>query len=240
MKLLIDIGNSRIKLALTNQQDHLQQQKSIMHDIDMCSQYIQELYTSVTIDDAGVVSVASEELYKTVIDTLNNIGIQRVTRIQSASNYERLRNAYHDPAQLGADRWVALIAGYTLYEAPLLICDCGTAMTIDLLADNGVHAGGYIMPGLQMARQALHTGTQQLPLSRGENIRAANNTEDAILAGTVLQVVAAIEAQVASFKPVTTLLTGGEAESIGRYLSVPFHLEPDLVLKGLAIAAKNR
>jgi type III pantothenate kinase len=160
-------------------------------------------------------------------------------RFHSRQHAAKVKNAYRDYQSLGADRWAAIIAGYQLYFGPLLICNCGTAVTIDLVDAAGLHTGGYILPGLTMTRRALHAGTAKLPQANGGDLSPATDTVSAISNGTLLQLVAAIERIAFEYGQPDCVLTGGDAVFIGSFLDIPFHHDPDLVLKGLAIAAQD-
>ena len=68
-------------------------------------------------------------------------------------------NAYPDVSQLGIDRWLALIAAWNKYHAPVCVAGCGTAVTLDVVDGDGYHLGGLIFPGLRLMQQSLITHT---------------------------------------------------------------------------------
>lgn len=93
-------------------------------------------------------------------------------------------------------------------------------------------------------RTSLQHGTANLPKAEGDSIAQANTTESAIAAGTLLSIVAAIEfvyAQHQRFNKnaLACFLTGGDAEHIMAVINIPYHHEPELVLKGLVFAAAD-
>jgi type III pantothenate kinase len=45
------------------------------------------------------------------------------------------------------------------------VINAGTATTIDLLGSNGIHYGGWILPGLSLMQESLESNTAQLPLA---------------------------------------------------------------------------
>src|SRR5690606_1760176 len=94
--------------------------------------------------------------------------------IQGEPQAAGVRNAYDNPAQLGADRWVSMLglAQHASASAPSILATFGTATTIDTLCP--VHdasapdtrfrfAGGMIFPGPALMRSSLATGTARLP-----------------------------------------------------------------------------
>ena len=105
-----------------------------------------------------------------------------------SSPYEGLRTLYQDPSKLGADRWAALIGARALSSTNTLVINAGTATTIDLLGGNGVHYGGWILPGLSLMQESLQQNTAQLPLIVRANKPKAqasfgSTTDEAITGG---------------------------------------------------------
>jgi len=154
-----------------------------------------------------------------------------------------LRIQYPNPADLGADRWLAMLAGFRLADGACLIVDSGTALTIDLIDSSGLHLGGYIMPGLKGLRAELLRGTAiRLPLAP-ENPATApgNDTAAAVRNGALFMLCAAVRAAIVDWQQARgekppLILTGGDAPLLRRELKDenPLH-EPELVLDGLAL-----
>ncbi len=163
-----------------------------------------------------------------------------------ASERERLgvRNGYRDAAQLGTDRWVALVAAH--HDAPVnqLVVNAGTALTVDALRADGLFAGGLIVPGPALMRRSLGGGTAQLRLLEGAYDPFPKSTPDAITTGSVLAAVGAIERMHAAmaatgFAPERILLSGGAAPELAPHLPMPVTLNDNLVLDGLVLVARN-
>ncbi|MBN1379968.1 MAG: type III pantothenate kinase [Gammaproteobacteria bacterium] len=239
MRLLIDIGNSRIKWALSEKGATLLHSGVQEQDLPAMADLLKQLHQETAITSATVVCVGSEELYRQIVSIIKKLTDVTAQRFVSSQYQAKVKNAYRDYQSLGADRWAALIAGYQLYFGPLLICDCGTAVTIDIIDAGGRHVGGYILPGLAMARRSLHAGTTNLPQVRGGDLIPASDSVSAVSNGTLLQLVAAIEQVAFEYGQPNCVLTGGDAVFVGSFLGIPFHHDPDLVLKGLAIAGTD-
>ena len=75
-----------------------------------------------------------------------------------------MTNAYLAPGDLGADRWVAMIAAHHQVEGAVCVFDCGTAITVDLVAASGEHRGGLILPGIDMLVETLQVNTAGIRL----------------------------------------------------------------------------
>ncbi len=156
-------------------------------------------------------------------------------------------NAYIKANRLGADRWAALIAAKRLVSGPCCIIDCGTAITIDVLQEDGQHLGGLILPGLTLMRESLSGRTQMLiEESEGDNTTLfARNTADAINGGALYTVVATLDriysdVEQALGVKVGRIITGGDAEGLLHLLHSEPDFVPDLVLQGLAVIYQSQ
>ncbi len=147
-------------------------------------------------------------------------------------------NSYRNPAQLGSDRWAALIgARHLLGARPAMVVVCGTATTLDFLSAEGVFKGGMIMPGLGLMLRSLHEGTAALPDQDGDFSLYPTQTVDAIASGCQHAQAGTIErlyGMEARHTPVLVcLLSGGAAGAVAPRLSIPFQLYDNLVIEGL-------
>lgn len=166
-----------------------------------------------------------------------------------------VRCAYDTPAQLGADRWAALVAARVHVDGSSCVIDCGTAMTIDVLTADGRHAGGLIVPGLEMMRHGLTSSTGQIRADEeevdvGHSLFTVHDTSSAVQAGIMAASEGAVQQVLeqcfADWRHLPKcVLTGGDAEvllpliqavQVAGTAPVVTH-EADWVLKGLAIIA---
>lgn len=151
-------------------------------------------------------------------------------------------NAYPEYRTMGIDRWLAVLAAYNDVHSACCVLDCGSAITLDLVNSEGLHQGGYIVPGLELMRSSLAQKTPALdiPPKAWDAPVPGNSTGNAISNGLVAMVCSLAEhchlkgldnpAGKASW-----YLTGGDAEVISRHLSFEHDLVKDLVLDGLAV-----
>src|SRR6185295_10599209 len=74
---------------------------------------------------------------------------------------------YDNPAEVGADRIVNAIAAYEQFGRtsgrPLIVCDFGTATTLDAVTAKGEYLGGAICPGVTISADALFQRAARLP-----------------------------------------------------------------------------
>lgn len=244
MDLLIDIGNSRVKWA-TLKDGQLGPQHALARDDWSKADWLQLLQSSgARVDRVFVATVAGERDAQSLQEAVEEGGAA-FEFVWSQAEAAGVRNAYSEPAQLGVDRWLAVVAASRLVDGPCCIVDIGTAATIDALDPDKRHLGGYIVPGPDLMGQSLRAGTSELAersarevISRGS--RLADNTKHAIETGCTLAVAALVDRVVSDVGQITgltpkLLLTGGGARAIAPLLVSTAVEIPDLVLRGLAI-----
>jgi type III pantothenate kinase len=158
-----------------------------------------------------------------------------------------VRNRYTIAAQLGSDRWAALIAAWHLVGQECLVVNCGTATTVDTLSKQGEFLGGLILPGVELMQHSLIVGTAQLKPSQGEYVPFPLNTADAVFSGSIQASCGAIQRQhgLLNDSGAPIVLSGGAARTLLQpYLNkdlanVPLRVVDNLVLQGLLIIAQE-
>ncbi len=164
--------------------------------------------------------------------------------ITSMQNQCGVSNGYLNPAQLGSDRWAALIGTRALLgHRAALIAVCGTATTIDLLTTDGEFAGGAIMPGLGLMQRVLHEHTAALPDAQGEYLDYPRQTVDGIASGCAHAQAGAIERLYHIHRQrnpdLVCIISGGTARVVAPRLSIPYRYHDNLVLEGLYWIAQS-
>jgi type III pantothenate kinase len=149
-----------------------------------------------------------------------------------------VKNGYLNPAQLGSDRWAAMIGARALVgRTPVLVVVCGTAATIDFVDPAGEFVGGVILPGVGLMIRSLHVGTAALPDADGRYEEHPTQTVDAIVSGCQHALAGAVERlhkmHRAKYSRLTCLVSGGGAKALAPRLTIPFRLQENLVLEGL-------
>jgi type III pantothenate kinase len=241
MKLLVDIGNTRLKWGVSQQHTLTMTGALLANALDTATLTTawQPLSTPDIVAIACVNAPHWVELVRTVCQTLWPGCL--CWQVQSQALQCGVHNAYPNASSLGIDRWLALIAAHQYYQQDSCIVDCGTAITIDIINQQGQHLGGLISPGLALMRQALAQGTQQLPhLSNDYVVGLANNTAAGIYSGVILAACGLIEQVRQRYAHnAQLLLTGGDATLIAQYLSCDSLVNEHLVLKGLSYVAEE-
>jgi type III pantothenate kinase len=236
MKLVIDLGNSRLKWALCGPTGWQPGEPCASGEIPAA------WATLGRPDGAWLASVARADVSEALcvwVQRTWNLNVEHVTARREAFG---VRVLYESPETLGADRFAALVGARDRAQGACVMVDCGTAVTVDALAENGQYLGGVILPGLAMMRAAL---TERTGLIRASGGRAdevcARTTQDGVAAGTLIGLAGAIDALVARQKdrlgPADVILTGGDAAMLRPLLRMDTMEIPDLVLRGLAVVA---
>lgn len=248
MHLLIDIGNSSLKWTSLSKGTLGASQKFGYTREELAVQLDTQWRKITKPKHILVANVAGQD----VSDILQQWTQQRWNIapdfITAEPEAHGVINAYINPERLGTDRWLAIIAAHHNYEGNVIVLDCGTALTIDAISNEGKHLGGLIIPGLTLMRQSLVSGTDGIQLRTtlpGEVSLLACDTEGAVMGGTLYAMVAIIDRIIHDLEhhfseKATLILTGGDATTLLPLLAHRYNYQPDLVLHGLAIVAKSR
>lgn len=231
---LVDLGNSRLKLAPVID-GRVGEVVAIAHDGEGFADGWDDALPQ-GFDAAWVASVAPAALTAALLDALATRGRRiHVARTQAA--LAGVRIAYAQPGQLGVDRFLALLAARARSTDATLLVGIGTALTIDLMDDAGLHLGGRIAPSPSLMREALHARAMQLPASGGKPVDFAADTRDALASGCEGAALGLIHDSLgAATRQLGTtpalLLHGGGASALRSRLPQAVEV-PALVLEGL-------
>jgi type III pantothenate kinase len=244
MKLLIDVGNTRIKWAYADGEKLLFPGNSV-HRGQAPAEAVRFVAELQQIPDAvaavNVAGSAIEAALRFAIRERFGIDLQM---IRTAVRFGNVLNGYSAHEQLGADRWAAMVGAWQIYRCAVCVVDAGTAVTIDLLAADGRHQGGIIVPGLTLLRSSLLRDTSDIDAfvsqSTGPPDRAAwlgTDTRSAVERGAILMLCAVIDRVADSMTrggdAARIILTGGDASLLLPVLNFPVEQRPLLVLEGL-------
>lgn len=241
MKLLIDVGNSRLKWAVC-QPGVWQVGAPVEHQRADWLDDLAATWAALHPEQIWLASVADPALTTRLSDWLTTRFNRPVQRAQSMAQAHGVQSGYREPQRLGVDRWLALLALRQHYALPACVLDVGTAATFDLLDADGVHQGGAIAPGLRLMARALRSQTAQIQVEAdGEGADLGDHTAAAIQCGALNALVGMAERLRAAAadhgRLPTAVLTGGDAAYLAPYLGQDWVYQADLVLQGLAIVA---
>ncbi|KRE82971.1 type III pantothenate kinase [Rhodanobacter sp. Soil772] len=243
MRLLLDLGNTRLKWALQAQPDGWLARGAVDWQEDSAAA-LASAWTGLPrpqqVIAASVVDAAREAQVAAVAEHLFAC---TPTWLRTPAHACGVRNAYAEPQRLGVDRFLAMVAAHADGHAPCVLAGVGTALTLDALAADGQHLGGLIAPGPRLMQQSLLDATARVrPERPGEIVELADNTADAVASGCWQAAAALVERfatrlAVRLGAPPALILGGGDAAPLLPLLSLPARLSQDGVLRGLAVWA---
>jgi type III pantothenate kinase len=252
MRLLVDVGNTRIKWRMDGGASG-----ALPHASEDLAHDLRGAWGALAPPRAVVLaSVASETLNELVAAFVAHQwpGVP-IIRLRSQRECCGVRVQYAQPEYFGIDRFAALIAAHALFNGvPVVVVDAGSALTVDALDATGLHLGGIIMPGLRMLASSLRRDIAQLGASAeltscsSEINELQNETQAAIDTGVATMFVSGVFSALtmalhAGGEEAKIVLTGGDAAwllsvntplCLGKRLHGA-HLSTSLVLDGLSL-----
>lgn len=234
MNLAIDIGNTLAKLAVIDDGQMVDFQKTEKIDSTFIERLLEE---NPEIDAAIIVSTGeSGSEWQQMLEKR----MKRFVRFNAETPIP-IENGYETPQTLGLDRLAAAVAANALYpNSNVVIVDFGTAITVDFVSAEGKFLGGNISPGAATRFKALHHFTKRLPLCEldEDSVRLlGNSTLTAIESGVVNGIVYEIEGYIRDlqqrYNNLRIIFTGGESDFFAKRLKNTIFATYDLVAYGL-------
>ncbi len=245
MELLVDSGNSRLKWALLDR-GMLQPGGSCEGGAALTEDRLEEIWGKLPAPRRiWVANVAGAETAAAIRSWMETRWRLAPRFLSAQAEGFGVISGYRKPERLGVDRWLAVIAARHHHPLPACVVDCGTALTLDVVDENGRHQGGLICPGPELMRRALVQGTADLRLDDREPVSGplGDSTAAAVALGVNQALLGFVERSVRDLErcwsPLHVILTGGGAARLASDLSRAVHLVPDLVLKGLAVVSQG-
>jgi len=159
------------------------------------------------------------------------------------------------PGRVGIDRLLNVLAAKSGGRAgePAIVVDAGSAVTVDLLHEQGSFAGGVIFPGLRLMARSLREYTAALPFVDATTAMPpgppGTNTEAAIKLGLLHAVAGGVDSVVREMASRCAaaprlILTGGDMAPQLAGLMQSRHqfrseIRPALTLEGILLAAES-
>lgn len=243
--VLMDIGNSSVKVA-TWLDGKRGEARTVATTAEDAAPLMKTLWESLPENAGRAVAVCSVcppllaelRVYanRNAIDPLLVVGDDLPAPIAADVN---------EPEKVGTDRLCAAAAAYDLIKGACVVADFGTALTVDLVADNGVFLGGTILPGMRLSALALHEHTALLPLvdigqpsgTLGKDTsQAIRFGVFAMLCGALREITERYATEIGKWPPL--VVSGGDAPSVAGACDFIDRVIPDLCLDGIALAVR--
>lgn len=233
MNLIIDVGNSFVKLAVFKD-DELLFKKSVG--------------LGVLIKHIDILRKEYPGVENVIIASVGKLKEKDIAYIQkyfkvlflNANTPLPFKNSYKTPSTLGVDR-MALVAS-SVKQFPnnnVLIIDAGTCITYDFINAENNYLGGAISPGIDMRYRSLNNLTANLPLLDKElsDSLIGTSTNASMHSGVVNGVVLEIDGVIAEYQKeyayLTVILTGGDANFLSKQLKSTIFANSNFLLEGL-------
>ena len=233
MKLVIDVGNTQIKLAVFKKDQIIERKRVVC---SLFSQEVKQLFGKFPGIESAILSTVSnfnEEYIQLIKMHCSLLVLSHKTKMP-------LTIAYKTPETLGLDRISLALAAYFEYpKENVLVIDAGTCITYDFVNDVGQYLGGSISLGLQMRYKALNNQTAKLPLLKpAENFQLIGDSSEASIQsgvqnGLFLEIEGIVAQYRCIYKDLTVILTGGDAHFLSKRLKNTIFADSDFLLRGL-------
>ena len=245
MQIFLDIGNTFVKIArLHNGKLEGVPRVPSIDFVKNPIKYLDNYYSSDS--KLYIASVAKESSNLVLFEKLAEGGFN-YENIKVRKEFNGFKTLYN-PVTLGVDRWLACLAAHRTYQQDVVVIDAGTAITLDIVTSNGIHLGGYIIPGIASLGQTIKLSTGLC--FDNSTLKTANsiptNTNDVLVLGNWVMISGffrKIEETIISNNlcissdKLSWILTGGDYEKVGEHLRPPFYVNKQLVLEGALIVS---
>lgn len=246
--LLVDAGNSAVKWV-SHHEIGMQQMKTAYYADNISEQFFIELWQTIERPGQVMVScVANDTTWQAMQAAILSLWNIKAHRVVADEKGHGILNAYDNVESMGSDRWCAMIAAYSMAKGACMVVSAGSALTVDIINQQGQHLGGYIVPGLSMMRQGLASNTAKVkPLADDElpvSLSPGDSTAACVESGIHLTAISLIEAvyekQSQVEQPLHCYFSGGNAKVLAGLVNINVDIVPDLVLRGLAMQSFER
>lgn len=234
MLLAIDVGNTRIKVAVFEKHTLLFQDVFLKEEARKKIENIFKKFSEIT--ESVFSSVGKIEN-----DVLELLQKSSKLNVVSSETHFPFENNYATPKTLGVDRMVLASGATLLYpNQNRLIIDAGTCITYDFVTDKDVYLGGAISPGFRLRYEALHNYTAKLPLltlEQPDNF-IGNSTNTSIHSGVVNGILNEIEGFINQYRQqyqvLTVILTGGDTDFLAKNIKNTIFANSNFLLESLS------
>lgn len=246
--LVLDVGNTNVVMGLYHDRQLISKRRIPTDRGQNLAWYLQELVsfcTSIELPLDQLKAVALSSVVPQLTNILSEIFLKHHSLpFINVNAYTELGMTFavKDPGFIGADLIVNAYAAREKYRANCIICDLGTASTVQLIGVDGFFHGTVIAPGLNTAAENLYRKAAQLkPVDLDqEPPLLGTSTAASLLAGLLRGhsffldgYIEAIRQEYHHLGEIKVVATGGLSPVIHRFCRYIDVIEPDLTLNGL-------
>ncbi|MCF8380714.1 MAG: type III pantothenate kinase [Bacteroidales bacterium] len=233
MNLILDIGNTKIKLAVFSVDEILLLDS--FEEANLAS--LEKILSEFPLIENSIISSTR----KRPVDLKNYLDekLKKCIILDHTTSLP-IVNKYKSPKTLGYDRIANVTAANSRFpDTNVLVIDTGTAITYDFISSKGEFLGGNISPGAEMRAHSLNKFTANLPLVNlhSNSHLLSNNTEEALVSGVVNGILFEMEGYIGQVKALypdlKIILTGGDSKLFDKKLKNHIFVDSNLNLFGL-------
>lgn len=249
-RLLIDVGNTRIKVLPYNfdraESNFNEDALWVVHHGQFLNAFAEVLESVSKPHDIWLSNVAGEASRLASNEICQKKwGVKPHFAVVERNN-NGIQNDYLNLDELGVDRWMAVQGARQLSEGTLVVVNCGTAITVDVVSKENVFVGGAILPGLELAAKALSRADGIPQFNFQEYTHALGvSTADCVRVGIINACAGGVEKIVATIQRrfseslVKVIASGGAANAVLSATELKFEYDANLVLRGLQCVANK-
>ena len=234
MKLLLDVGNSRLKWQLRRQGSVVARGLGELAGADPLTDFP----PAAPVKAIAISAVTADEVLAPLLRHLERRFSVEPRCYWAEAGRGGLRNAYEDLRRMGADRWHGMYGAWLRHRSGFVVVDAGSAVTLDYVDAGGQHLGGFILPGQGMMLRSLRRDVARVVFKPGEVLddTPGKSTSECVnhgLAWLLAGLVERIQRDAESLGLTDVIVTGGDAP---RWLALGLRARhcADLVFDGLA------
>lgn len=238
MNLIIDVGNSFVKLAVFQEGLIIHKVSVSIEDLIAELKAVKKVYHDIDkaiVSSVGRLSTKDVDIMSDLLDIV----------VLDSNTVLPFENLYKTPKTLGVDRIALVCASVSQFsEQHVLIIDAGTCITFDFVNAKNEYLGGAISPGIRVRYKALNDLTANLPLldtAMPDDI-IGNSTNQSIHSGVIYGVLNEIDGVIESYKlkysDLTVILTGGDTKFLAKQLKSSIFANSNFLLEGLDFILK--
>ena len=174
MLLVLDVGNTNTVLGVFAKEGaghgkllaHWRVTTVKTQTVDEYGVLFRNLFAMSDIDVSGIHGIIISSVVPPIDSTLREVCeryFQTAPMFVAPGVKTGMPVVTYNPLEVGADRIVNGVAGFSKYGGPCIIVDFGTSTNFDAVSKKGEYLGGVIAPGIGISAEALVARTARLP-----------------------------------------------------------------------------
>lgn len=233
MNLIIDVGNTLVKLAVFSG-GKLKVKETVKMNLFLeCVKSLKKKHPLIKKAIISSVGRLSHNDLKHIDTHFDLVQLSSETKLP-------FKNLYETPKTLGVDRIALVCASVQQFsDKNVLIIDAGTCITYDFITHKNEYLGGAISPGIGIRYKSLNNLTANLPLleiKMPNNIIGASTNSSihsGVINGVLKEIDGVIEEYAYKYSDLTIILTGGNANFLSKQLKSSIFANSNFLLEGL-------